>query len=162
MGNILPAPTGAAQAVVKVLPELAGKFHGISIRVPVTNVSLVDLTVTLSTPVSSKEELLFPFRGTAALPPSLFSGQARLQTPSVPPLAGVLGISDERLVSRDFLGSAYSSVIDLDACCMLNPTTVKIVSWRDNEYGFSTRMCDLLVYMNRYEYEHRGEHGESP
>ncbi|KAI9639832.1 glyceraldehyde-3-phosphate dehydrogenase [Dioszegia hungarica] len=162
MGNIIPASTGAAQAVVKVLPELAGKFHGISIRVPVTNVSLVDLTVTLSTPVSSKEELLLPFRRAAALPPSLFSGQARLQTPSVPPLAGVLGISDEQLVSSDFLGSTYSSVIDVDACCILNPTTVKIVSWYDNEYGFSTRMCDLVVYMNRYEYEHRAEREESP
>lgn len=111
-----------------------------------TNVSLVDLTVTLSTPVSSKEELLLPFRRAAALPPSLFSGQARLQTPSVPPLAGVLGISDEQLVSSDFLGSTYSSVIDVDACCILNPTTVKIVSWYDNEYGFSTRSEYLSSY----------------
>lgn len=112
---------------------------GISIRVPVTNVSLVDLTVTLETPVSSKEELLTPFRRAATHAPSLFSGQARLQTPSVPHLGGVLGISDEQLVSSDFLGSTYSSVIDADACVMLNDRTVKVVAWYDNEYGFSTR-----------------------
>lgn len=140
MGNIIPASTGAAQAVVKVLPELKGKFHGtfhyntthhcrapsddvgISIRVPVTNVSLVDLTVRLETPVASKEELMNAFR-----------------VASSGPLAGVLRVSDEKLVSSDYLSSTESSIIDADATVMLDDRTAKIVAWYDNEYGFASR-----------------------
>ncbi|KAK6903355.1 glyceraldehyde-3-phosphate dehydrogenase, type I [Kwoniella mangroviensis CBS 8507] len=100
MGNIIPATTGAAQAVVKVLPELAGKsMVSISVRVPVTNVSLVDLTVTLSTPFSSKEELIRPFREAAARRPI----QSSTPHPDGPALAGMLGVSDEKLVSSDYL-----------------------------------------------------------
>ena len=112
---------------------------GMSIRVPVTNVSLVDLTVTLETPVPSKEEFIAPFRKAASQAPTLESGKGRLQTPSIPPLAGVLGVSDEKLVSSDYLHSTFSSVVDVDACVMLNERTFKVVSWYDNEYGFSTR-----------------------
>lgn len=110
-----------------------------SIRVPVTNVSLVDLTVTLETPAASKEDFIAPFRKAASVAPTLESGKGRLQTPSIPPLAGVLGVSDEKLVSSDYLHSTYSSVVDVDACVMLNERTFKVVSWYDNEYGFSTR-----------------------
>lgn len=122
MGNIIPASTGAAQAVVKVLPELKGKFHGISIRVPVTNVSLVDLTVRLESSVASKEELMNAFRVASA-------GR----------LAGVLRVSDEKLVSSDYLSSTESSIIDADATVMLDDRTAKIVAWYDNEYGFASR-----------------------
>jgi glyceraldehyde 3-phosphate dehydrogenase len=139
MGNIIPASTGAAQAVVKVLPELKGKFHGqfhshshlcsdfpnvvgISIRVPVTNVSLVDLTVRLQSPIASKEELMNAFR-----------------LASAGPLAGVLRVSDEKLVSSDYLSSTESSIIDADATVMLDERTCKIVAWYDNEYGFASR-----------------------
>ncbi|WWD08210.1 glyceraldehyde-3-phosphate dehydrogenase, type I [Kwoniella europaea PYCC6329] len=145
MGNIIPATTGAAQAVVKVLPELAGKFHGISVRVPVTNVSLVDLTVTLSTPVASKEALIRPFRAAAARRPI----QSSTPHPDGPALAGVLGVSDEKLVSSDYLSSTQSSILDVDATVMLNDRTAKIVAWYDNEWGFSSRMCDLVAYMAR-------------
>ncbi|WWC86574.1 glyceraldehyde-3-phosphate dehydrogenase, type I [Kwoniella dendrophila CBS 6074] len=143
MGNIIPASTGAAQAVVKVLPELAGKFSGISVRVPVTNVSLVDLTVTLSTPVKSKEDLIRPFRAAAARRPI----QSSTPHPDGPALAGVLGVSDEKLVSSDYLSSTQSSILDVDATIMLNERTAKIVAWYDNEWGFSSRMCDLVAYM---------------
>ena len=129
MGNIIPATTGAAQAVVKVLPELKGKFHGISIRVPVTNVSLVDLTVRLETPVSGKAELMDAFRAASA--------------PGAP-LAGVLRVSDEKLVSSDYLSSTESSIIDADATVMLDDRTAKIVAWYDNEYGFASRSESVL------------------
>lgn len=157
MGNIIPASTGAAQAVVKVLPELKGKFHGISIRVPVTNVSLVDLTVTLSTPIASKEDLIAPFRTAAKLQPHLKESDTQ------PRLRGVLDVNDEKLVSSDYLSTTYSSSIDVDASVMLNETTAKIVAWYDNEYGFSSRskcshgllwdaadeaVYDLAVYMS--------------
>ncbi|KAK8864117.1 glyceraldehyde-3-phosphate dehydrogenase, type I [Kwoniella newhampshirensis] len=165
MGNIIPATTGAAQAVVKVLPELAGKFHGISIRVPVTNVSLVDLTVTLSTPAASKEILMAPFREAADRSPKLQSRAERLASlknddgdgtigdgtlsPELPALKGVLGVSDEKLVSSDYLSTEQSSTIDVDASVMLNERTAKIVAWYDNEVAFASRMCDLAVYMSK-------------
>lgn len=154
MGNIIPATTGAAQAVVKVLPELKGKFHGISIRVPVTNVSLVDLTVTLSQPISSKEDLIAPFRLAAAKrPPRSHASPSRLDDSTEPALEGVLCVSDEKLVSSDYLSTRFSCIIDVDATVMLNPTTAKIVAWYDNEYGFSSRMFDLAVHMARNEVE---------
>ncbi|OCF54018.1 glyceraldehyde-3-phosphate dehydrogenase, type I [Kwoniella mangroviensis CBS 10435] len=138
MGNIIPATTGAAQAVVKVLPELAGKsMVSISVRVPVTNVSLVDLTVTLSTPFSSKEELIRPFREAAARRPI----QSSTPHPDGPALAGMLGVSDEKLVSSDYLSSTQSSIVDVDATVMLKERTAKIVAWYDNEWGFSSQTC---------------------
>ncbi|ORY34287.1 putative glyceraldehyde-3-phosphate dehydrogenase [Naematelia encephala] len=152
MGNIIPATTGAAQAVVKVLPELAGKFHGISVRVPVTNVSLVDLTVRFSTPISSKEHLMAAFREAAALPVLTSSSDDTLPGDATRPrLKGVLGVSDEKLVSSDYLSSTESSIIDVDASVMLDEYTGKVVAWYDNEVGFSSRMCDLVVYMAKCE-----------
>ncbi|WVQ84283.1 glyceraldehyde-3-phosphate dehydrogenase, type I [Cryptococcus sp. DSM 104549] len=151
MGNIIPATTGAAKAVVKVLPELAGKFHGISIRVPVTNVSLVDLTVTLTSPVSSKEALMAPFRVAAGRPPKVdHDAITRGDDGEGPALQGVLAVSDEKLVSSDYLSSQQSAVIDEDASVILNDRTAKIVAWYDNEVAFASRMCDLVVYMAKW------------
>ena len=101
---------------------------------PVTNVSLVDLTVTLSTPVPSKEHLLAPFRTAATTPPLLLPSAQ-----SAPALQGVLAVSDEKLVSSDYLGTTASSTVDVDASVMLNETTAKIVAWYDNETGFASR-----------------------
>lgn len=136
MGNIIPATTGAAKAVVKVLPELEGKFQGISVRVPVTNVSLVDLTVTTTKPFESKDELMAAFT-TAANTPVSEGG-----------LKGVLGVSMEKLVSSDYLTSSQSSTIDVDASIVLDNHTAKVIAWYDNEYGFANRMCDLALYMS--------------
>lgn len=143
MGNIIPASTGAAQAVVRVLPQLAGKFQGISVRVPVTNVSLVDLTVKTTRPFNSKKELVQAFRDAADTPVS--RGGVR----------GVLSVSDEKLVSTDYLTSSLSSIIDEDACVILDEFTAKIIAWYDNEFGFSNRMVDLVTYMHSHP---DGEH----
>jgi glyceraldehyde 3-phosphate dehydrogenase len=111
---------------------------GISIRVPVTNVSLVDLTVTLETSVASKDALIEPFRTASTRQPGL-------EATTTPCLRGVLDVSDEKLVSSDYLSTSFSCVIDVDATVMLNERTAKIVAWYDNEYGFSSRSesgCD--------------------
>jgi glyceraldehyde 3-phosphate dehydrogenase len=121
---------------------------GISIRVPVTNVSLVDLTVTLCTPVSSKEALIAPFRTSSSLPPYTHPISPST-TPSPPQLEGVLGVSDEKLVSSDYLSNTFSSIIDVDASVMLNERTVKIVAWYDNEFGFSSR-SELMSFIYCY------------
>lgn len=99
---------------------------------PVTNVSLVDLTVTLESPVSSKEALIEPFRAASTRQPGL-------EPTTTPCLRGVLDVSDEKLVSSDYLSTSFSCVIDVDATVMLNERTAKIVAWYDNEYGFSSR-----------------------
>ncbi|KAK4047685.1 hypothetical protein OIO90_006114 [Microbotryomycetes sp. JL221] len=134
--NIIPSTTGAATAVKLVLPELAGKFTGISVRVPVNNVSMVDLTVTLTKPVKSKEELLQPLRDAAAGKVGSYS------------LSNIVAVSDEELVSSDFLGWEQSCIVDSAASIMLNETTAKIVAWYDNETAFSVRMLDLAAYMH--------------
>lgn len=123
--NIIPTTTGAATAVALVLPELAGKFTGISVRVPVNNVSMVDLTVNLTRPVASKEELLHPLREAAA-------GRSRY---TIGPLSSVIAVSDDELVSSDFLGWSQSCIVDSAATTMLNPTTVKLIAWYDNEWA---------------------------
>ena len=119
-----------------MLPELAGKFTGISVRVPVNNVSMVDLTVSLSQPVASKEELLHPLREAAAGRLGSF------------PLNNVVAVNDEELVSSDFLGWQQSCIVDSAATIMLNDRTAKIVAWYDNEVAFSVRMLDLAAYMH--------------
>ncbi|KAL8287611.1 hypothetical protein RQP46_003469 [Phenoliferia psychrophenolica] len=129
--NIIPTTTGAATAVQLVLPELAGKFTGISIRVPVNNVSMVDLTVSLTRPAASKEALLAPLR------------EASLH----PRLGNIICVNDDELVSSDFLGFRQSCIIDSAATVMLNPTTAKIIAWYDNEWGYSVRILDLMVHM---------------
>ncbi|NXD32661.1 G3PC protein, partial [Spelaeornis formosus] len=126
-----------SKAVALVLPELAGKFTGISVRVPVNNVSMVDLTVTLARPAATKEELLHPLREAAA-------GRRKF---SIAPMTNVIAVCDEELVSHDFLGWDQSCVVDAAATVGLNPTTWKIIAWYDNEWAYSVRLLDLAKYM---------------
>lgn len=128
-GNIIPSSTGAAKAVGKVIPELNGKLTGMSLRVPTTDVSVVDLTVRLKKAASYKE-----------------IAQA-IKKASEGPLKGVLGYTEDAVVSTDFLGSSYSSIFDEKAGILLSPTFVKLISWYDNEYGYSTRVVDLLEHV---------------
>ncbi|KAK6461659.1 putative glyceraldehyde-3-phosphate dehydrogenase [Scheffersomyces coipomensis] len=128
-GNIIPSSTGAAKAVGKVIPELNGKLTGLSLRVPTTDVSVVDLTVNLEKPTTYAEI------------------SAVVKKASEGPLKGILGYTEDAVVSTDFLSSTYSSVFDAKAGILLSPTFVKLISWYDNEYGYSTRVVDLLEYV---------------
>jgi glyceraldehyde 3-phosphate dehydrogenase len=127
--NIIPTSTGANRAVAEVLPELAGKFAGMAFRVPVLDVSVVDLTVQLSKPATA-EDINAAFDEAAG-------GE----------LKGILSVSKEPLVSSDFKGDPHSSIVDAPLTLMLGPEWAKIVSWYDNEWGFSCRMVDLISYM---------------
>ncbi|KAL2832744.1 hypothetical protein BJY01DRAFT_239703 [Aspergillus pseudoustus] len=131
--NIIPTTTGAAKAIATVLPELSGKVTGVSIRVPTPNVSMIDLTVSTETP-TSLAEILAAFRRAA-------KGQ----------LTGVLSVSDEELVSSDYLGNSHSAVVDAAACSELNPQFFKIMAWYDNEWGYSNRLLDLTAHVGRQE-----------
>ncbi|ADV23759.1 glyceraldehyde-3-phosphate dehydrogenase, type I [Cryptococcus gattii Ru294] len=137
--NIIPTTTGAATAVQLVLPELAGKFTGVSVRVPVNNVSMVDLTVRLNKPVASKEELFRPIR------------EASTGLSSLGPLANVLCVNDDELVSSDFLGWQHSCIVDSAASVMLNDRVFKIIAWYDNEYGYACRLLDLVRFIHEYD-----------
>ncbi|GME69535.1 unnamed protein product [[Candida] boidinii] len=128
-GNIIPSSTGAAKAVGKVLPELAGLLTGMSIRVPTTDVSVVDLTVNLKKPTTYEEIC------------------ATIKAAADGPLKGVLGYTEDAVVSTDFLSDSRSSIFDAKAGIMLTPTFVKLISWYDNEYGYSTRVVDLLEHI---------------
>ncbi len=127
--NIIPTSTGANRAVAEVLPELAGKFAGMAFRVPVLDVSVVDLTVQLSKPATA-EDINAAFDEAAG-------GE----------LKGILAVSKEPLVSSDFKSDPHSSIVDAPLTLMLGPDWAKIVSWYDNEWGFSCRMVDLIAYM---------------
>ena len=127
--NIIPTSTGANRAVAEVLPELSGKFQGMSFRVPILDVSVVDLTVDLGRS-TTVEEINDAFREAA-------SGELR----------GILAVSEEELVSSDFKNDPHSSIVDAPATLMLGDRSAKIVSWYDNEWGFSCRMVDLITYM---------------
>ena len=127
----LLASTGAAQAVGKVLPELKGKLTGMAMRVPVPDVSVVDLTCRLEKGASLDEI------------------KAALKAASEGELAGVLGYTEEAVVSQDFVGDKRSSIVDASACISLNDNFVKLVSWSDNEWGYSNRLVDLVVHMNK-------------
>ena len=126
---MIPTSTGAAKAVGLVLPELNGKLNGFSMRVPTPNVSVVDLVVELKKDVT-KEEV-----------------NAALKAASENELKGILGYTDEPLVSKDFNGSPLSSVIDGLSTMVIEGNMVKILSWYDNEMGYATRCSDLAVYM---------------
>ncbi|CDK28313.1 unnamed protein product [Kuraishia capsulata CBS 1993] len=128
-GNIIPSSTGAAKAVGKVIPELNGKLTGMSIRVPTTDVSVVDLTVNLKTPTTYEEIC------------------STIKKASEGKLAGILGYTEDAVVSTDFLSDNRSSIFDAKAGIQLTPTFVKVVSWYDNEYGYSTRVVDLLEHI---------------
>jgi len=127
--NIIPTTTGAAKALALVIPDLKGKVDGFSLRVPTPTVSVVDFTVELERPVTA-EELNAAFRAAEA-----------------GPMKGILGVSDEPLVSTDFRGDARSSIVDSALTQSLGGTFVKVVTWYDNEWGYSCRVADLVSYV---------------
>jgi glyceraldehyde 3-phosphate dehydrogenase len=129
LGNIIPAPTGAAAAVGEVLPAVNGKLTGMAFRVPTLDVSVVDLTVKLSK-AASWEEICATFKKA-----------------SEGDLKGIIGYTDEEVVSSDFTHCAVSSTFDANAGIALNDRFVKLISWYDNEWGYSNRVCDLLIYI---------------
>lgn len=128
--NIIPASTGAAKAVGQVIPELNGKLTGMAFRVPVSDVSVVDLTARLARETTYEEIC------------------AAVRAASEGPMAGILGFTSDEVVSQDFRSDKRSSIFDAQAGIMLNPTFVKVVSWYDNEWGYSNRLVDLMVYMH--------------
>ena len=128
--NIIPSSTGAAKAVGKVIPELNGKLTGMSFRVPIPDVSVVDLTVRLEKE-TTYEEICEAMKKAA-------QGD----------LKGVLGYTEDQVVSNDFLGDTRTSVFDAGAGIQLSPTFVKVVSWYDNEVGYSTKIVELIEYMD--------------
>jgi glyceraldehyde 3-phosphate dehydrogenase len=127
--NIIPASTGAAKAVGKVIPELNGKLTGMAFRVPTPNVSVVDLTCKLKTPASMEEI------------------HAAVKSASEGKMKGILGYTSDLVVSCDFNGSTFSSCYDSKACLQLNNQFVKLVTWYDNENGYSNRVVDLIRVM---------------
>ncbi|MGI6047355.1 MAG: type I glyceraldehyde-3-phosphate dehydrogenase [Petrimonas sp.] len=128
-GNIIPSSTGAAKAVGKVIPELNGKLTGMSFRIPTLNVSVVDLTVRLAKETSYEEIC------------------AAMKEASEGELKGILGYTNEDVVSSDFIGDARTSIFDEKAGIQLSPTFVKVVSWYDNEWGYSNKVLDLIAHM---------------
>jgi glyceraldehyde 3-phosphate dehydrogenase len=129
--NIIPASTGAAKAVTKVLPQLEGRLTGMAFRVPVSDVSVVDLTCELVRPTTYPEIC------------------AAMKRASEGALQGVLGYTDEDVVSTDLRGESCTSVFDAKAGLQLDPTFVKVVSWYDNEWGFSSKLLDLALTVAR-------------
>ena len=130
-GNIIPSSTGAAKAVGKVIPELNGKLTGMAFRVPTLDVSVVDLTVNLAKPATYAEIC------------------AAMKEASENELKGVLGYTDEDVVSSDFLGDARTSIFDAKAGIALTDTFVKVVSWYDNEIGYSNKVLELIAHMKK-------------
>ncbi|MEX0275212.1 MAG: type I glyceraldehyde-3-phosphate dehydrogenase [Flavobacteriaceae bacterium] len=130
MLNIIPASTGAAKAVTKVIPSLKGKLTGMAFRVPTADVSVVDLTVKLKKD-TSYEEIKKVFKAA-----------------SEGPLKGILGYTEEPVVSQDFVGDARTSIFDAGAGMELNPRFFKLVSWYDNEAGYSNKLVDLAEYIH--------------
>ena len=131
-GNIIPSSTGAAKAVGKVIPELNGKLTGISMRVPTLDVSVVDLTVNLKK-AASKEAIC-----------------AAMKAASEGELKGVLGYTEDAVVSSDFLGCALTSIFDANAGVYLTDNFVKVVSWYDNEIGYSHKVVELIKIMKKH------------
>ena len=134
-GNIIPSSTGAAKAVGKVIPSLNGKLTGMSMRVPTLDVSVVDLTVNLAKPAKYEEIC------------------AAMKEASEGELKGILGYTEDAVVSSDFLGDARTSIFDAKAGIALTDTFVKVVSWYDNEWGYSNKVLDLITYM--YGVDHK-------
>jgi glyceraldehyde 3-phosphate dehydrogenase len=128
--NIIPSSTGAAKAVGKVIPALNGKLTGMAFRVPTPDVSVVDLTVRLAKETSYAEIC------------------AAMKAASEGELKGVLGYTEDEVVSNDFIGDARTSIFDAKAGIQLSPTFVKVVSWYDNEMGYSTKVVELIEYMD--------------
>lgn len=137
--NIIPASTGAAKAVTQCIPEVKGKLTGMALRVPTSDVSVVDLTVRLSR-ATTYEAIC-----------------EAMKKASVGDMKGILAYCDEQLVSSDFLSSPYSAIFDKDAGIALNDRFYKIVAWYDNEMGYACRVVDLLAYMASKEGAHTGK-----
>ena len=130
LNNIIPASTGAAKAVTKVIPELDGKLTGMAFRIPTPNVSVVDLTVKLAKP-TSYENIMQVFKKAAETN-----------------YKGIVGFTNDAVVSQDFVSDTRTAIIDADAGIALNDTFFKIVAWYDNEYGYSAKLLDLIVHVN--------------
>jgi len=127
--NIIPSSTGAAKAVGKVIPSLNGKLTGMAFRVPVADVSVVDLTCKLAKPATWD------------------AIKAEMKRASEAELKGILGYTEEEVVSSDFIGDSRTSIFDAKAGIALNDTFIKVVSWYDNEWGYSCKVVDLIVYI---------------
>ena len=131
--NIIPASTGAAKAVGKVIPALNGKLTGMALRVPTPDVSVVDLTVKLAKPCKYDDI------------------KKAIKDASEGELKGILGYTEDQVVSNDFLGDRRSSIFDADAGIQLNDTFVKLISWYDNEFGYSCRVIDLILHVAKVD-----------
>lgn len=131
-GNIIPSSTGAAKAVGKVIPALNGKLTGMSMRVPTLDVSVVDLTINLAKPASYEEIC------------------AAMKEASEGELKGILGYTEDAVVSSDFIGDPRTSIFDKNAGIQLTPTFVKVVSWYDNEWGYSNKVLELVAHMHKH------------
>lgn len=129
--NIIPSSTGAAKAVGKVIPELNGKLTGMAFRVPTADVSVVDLTCRLAKP-AKYEEIVEAMKKAAA-----------------GPMKGILDVTEDSVVSSDFIGESCTSVFDVNAGIALNDTFVKVVAWYDNEWGYSCKCVDLIVHISK-------------
>ena len=134
-GNIIPSSTGAAKAVGKVIPQLNGKLTGMSMRVPTLDVSVVDLTVNLAKP-ATYAEICDAMKEAA-------NGE----------LKGILDYTEDDVVSSDFLGDTHTSIFDANAGIALTDTFVKVISWYDNEIGYSNKVLDLVRHM--YKVDHK-------
>merc|ERR1712110_966825 len=131
--NIIPSATGAAKAVGKVLPDVNGKLTGMAFRVPTPDVSVVDLTCRLEKPAKYDDIV------------------AAIKEASAGPMKGILDFTDEEVVSTDFVSHKASSIFDVGAGIALTDNFVKLVSWYDNEWGYSNRLVDLAIYMKKQD-----------
>ncbi len=127
--SVIPTSTGAASAMALVMPELKGKFHGLSLRVPTPDVSLVDLTAMFRDPVSVE------------------TINEALREAAASDLKGIMSVTDEQLVSSDFRGNSHSSIVDAELTMVVGNRSGKVFSWYDNEWGYSCRVVDLAVFM---------------
>ncbi|KAG9285396.1 hypothetical protein G9A89_010871 [Geosiphon pyriformis] len=133
--NIIPSSTGAAAAVGQVIPSLKGKLTGMAFRVPTPDVSVVDLTVRLEKPAANYDEIKAYIK----------------EISKTPEYKGIIDYTDDAVVSTDFVGDTHSSIFDASAGIALNPHFVKLVAWYDNEFGYSTRVIDLVVHVAKVD-----------
>jgi glyceraldehyde 3-phosphate dehydrogenase len=131
--NLIPSATGAAKAVGKVIPDLNGKLTGMAFRVPTADVSVVDLTIRLATPAKYEDI------------------KKTIKEASEGKMKGILAYTEDEVVSSDFIGDSHSSIFDANAGIQLNDTFVKLVSWYDNEYGYSCRVVDLIKHVYKVD-----------
>eukprot|EP01039_Chlorochromonas_danica_P003090 gene3090-3378_t len=137
--NIIPATTGAAAAVVKTIPELEGKITGLAFRVPVENVSVLDLTLKLSKPLNDLQELSHTI--------------CEIEKDKNHPLHGIVGATSDPVVSSDFNGDEHSCIVDITASIVLNPNFVKLVAYYDNEWGYAARLVDFILFACKKDHE---------